>query len=324
MKKPASYYSFCRMDVLPFIPESARHILSLGCGEAKTEKKFRNTHDCKIIGLEINHSAVAVAQNAIDQVIEGPIQKTIDTLKEERFDCILALDIFEHLPDPWAVIKKCSNLLTPDGVIIASIPNINHTSIRNRLAVDIFPYEPAGILDFSHFRFFTLTEIYKLFVSADLKIIETNSFKSRTDSVQYIVKARPVVSSNSKPLSTIIIPVLNNLALTKNCLRSIRENTKAAHRIIIVDNGSTDGTRAWLKQQTDVLHILNAGNLGFAPAINQGIFCASAPSIVILNNDTLVSPNWLTNMLAHLNADTTRESLALFQILLAGRSLFRT
>jgi len=306
MQKPANYFSFVRWDVLPFIPDTARRILSLGCGEAATERKFRNSHDCHIPGLEIIPQAAEKARDSIDLVLEGPISKTLPTLNAEKFDCILALDVLEHLVDPWATLKQCVERLTPDGVLIASIPNINHTSIRSRLHLDIFPYEPAGILDFSHFRFFTLTEIYKLFASASLKITATNNFTSRTDSVQYIVKAKPLRPASAKPLTTIIIPVLNNLALTKNCLISIRENTKTPYRVIVVDNGSTDGTRAWLKTQPDILHILNSGNLGFGPAVNQGIFCASTPSVVVLNNDTLVSPNWLTNMLAHFNADPTR------------------
>jgi len=321
MQTPANYFSFCRWDVLPFIPENARHILTLGCGEAATEKKFRQSHDCHITGLEQNPSAVAIAKQAIDKVLEGPLQKTLPQLKDERFDCILALDIFEHLPDPWGAIKKCSDLLTSDGVLIASIPNINHQSIRDRLQVDIFPYEPAGILDITHFRFFTLTEIYKLFVSANLKITQTNNFKSRSDSIQYIVKGKKLSSATSTPLTTIIIPVFNNLPLTKNCLTSIRENTKAHYRIIIVDNGSTDGTRAWLKEQPDVFHILNASNQGFAPAINQGIFCSATPSIVILNNDTLVSPNWLTNMLAHFITDPTRGIIGPMSNFVSGPQL---
>jgi len=306
MQKPANYYSMLRSDVLPLIPATARRILSLGCGEAATEYKFRNSHDCHVTGLELNAVAAAKAQERIDVVHVGPLTKTLSHVEHQTFDVILALDIFEHLPDPWTILKRCSKLLTDDGVVIASIPNINHASIRNRLQVDIFPYEPAGILDFTHLRFFTLTEIYKLFVSASLKIIETNTFQSRTDSIQYLVKANKPASISAKPLSTIIIPTLNNLALTKNCLHSIRENTKAAHRIIVVDNGSTDGTRNWLKSQPDILHILNVQNLGFGPAVNEGIFCADTPSVVILNNDTLVSPNWLTNMLAHFNADPTR------------------
>jgi len=306
MQKPANYYSMLRSDVLPLIPAAARRILSLGCGEAATEYKFRNSHSCHVTGLELNAEAAAKAQDRIDVVHVGPLTKTLSLIEDQKFDVILALDVLEHLADPWTILQRCSKLLSDDGVVIASIPNINHASIRNRLQIDIFPYEPAGILDFTHLRFFTLTEIYKLFVSASLKIISTNTFQSRTDSIQYLVKANKPASISAKPLSTIIIPTLNNLALTKNCLRSIRENTKAAHRIIVVDNGSTDGTRAWLKSQPDILHILNISNLGFAPAVNQGVFCADTPSVVILNNDTLVSPNWLTNMLAHFNADPTR------------------
>jgi GT2 family glycosyltransferase len=121
--------------------------------------------------------------------------------------------------------------------------------------------------------------------------------------VQYIVKAKKIPLPSPSIVSTIIIPVLNNLGLTKNCINSIRENTAAPYRLVVVDNGSTDGTRAWLKQQPDILHILNSTNLGFGPAINEGFFCSKTPTFIVLNNDTLVAKNWLTNMLAHLSHD---------------------
>lgn len=292
-----------RSDVLPLIPDKTKSLLSLGCGAALTEGKFRQTHDCKVTGIEIVPSEAESAQTRIDRCLTGSVERTFPFLKNDTFDCILALDVLEHLRDPWAVLRQYVSLLSDDGVVIASIPNINHHSIRARLALDVFPYEPAGILDDTHVRFFTLTEIYKLFSSAGLKIIKTNSFKTRADSLQYLIVAKHVYKKIDRPEVTIVIPTLGNLHYTKQCVNSWRLNTHVPSVILVIDNGSTDGTREWLLDQPDILHILNTSNLGFGMAVNQGLFCVSSPYVVIANNDIIFTPDWLTHLIAHASRD---------------------
>lgn len=102
-------------------------------------------------------------------------------------------------------------------------------------------------------------------------------------------------------LSSIIIPVFNNLALTRQCLESIWENTDVPYEIIVVDNGSNDGTRDYLHRleaEGLVRVIANHTNLGFAPACNQGAQAAQGEYLVFLNNDTTVQPGWLEELAA--------------------------
>jgi tetratricopeptide (TPR) repeat protein len=103
----------------------------------------------------------------------------------------------------------------------------------------------------------------------------------------------------NKPLKTsIVILTYNNLDYNKLCIESIRKYTKeGTYEIIVVDNHSTDGTVEWLKKQRDVKIILNGENLGFPKGCNQGIEIADeANDILLLNNDTIVTPNWLINL----------------------------
>ena len=109
-----------------------------------------------------------------------------------------------------------------------------------------------------------------------------------------------LVSRPQPVLSSIIIPVFNNLALTKQCLESIYENTDVPHEIIIVDNGSNDGTRDYLfrvEADAGVRVVYNPSNLGFAKACNQGARAAQGDYLVFLNNDTIVQPDWLPELL---------------------------
>lgn len=94
---------------------------------------------------------------------------------------------------------------------------------------------------------------------------------------------------------SIIIPVYNNLELTKQCLTAMASSTTGVdYEVILVDNGSADGTTAFLQTlQGDVRIIRNDENLGFAKACNQGAKAARGKYLVFLNNDTIPQPNWL-------------------------------
>ena len=85
--------------------------------------------------------------------------------------------------------------------------------------------------------------------------------------------ARKLMVQNRK--TSIIILTYDNLNYNIICLDSIREYTDAkSYEIIVVDNNSTDGTREWLKKQTDIKLILNDENLGFPKGCNLAIEAA--------------------------------------------------
>ncbi|MCL5030064.1 MAG: glycosyltransferase [Bacteroidetes bacterium] len=97
--------------------------------------------------------------------------------------------------------------------------------------------------------------------------------------------------------TSIIILTYNKLEYNKLCIESIKQNTESStYEIIVVDNGSTDGTREWLTQQDNVKTIFNETNMGFPKGCNQGIEISIGENILLLNNDTIVTHNWLDNL----------------------------
>ncbi|SDF44284.1 glycosyltransferase [Sporomusa acidovorans] len=98
-------------------------------------------------------------------------------------------------------------------------------------------------------------------------------------------------------LTSIIVITYNKLEYNKLCIESIRHYTEPdSYELIVIDNRSTDGTVEWLQGQQDIKVILNSENAGFPVGCNQGIKAAKGNNILLLNNDTIVTPNWLTNL----------------------------
>ena len=128
--------------------------------------------------------------------------------------------------------------------------------------------------------------------------MEISTLEEEGQIYQYLLVAQPKeVTPKTLSLTSIIILTRNNLEYTKMCLESIRRYTPEPHEIIVVDNGSTDGTIEYLEAQEDVKLIKNGLNLGFALGNNLGLREARGEYIVILNNDTVVTEGWLTKLI---------------------------
>jgi len=106
-------------------------------------------------------------------------------------------------------------------------------------------------------------------------------------------------------IASIIIPVFNKLHYTKSCIRALISSTSdIAYEVIIIDNGSTDGTKEYLKNLSgDVTIITNHENVGYTIACNQGAAVARGNYLVFLNNDTLPQPQWLHLLIATVEND---------------------
>lgn len=108
---------------------------------------------------------------------------------------------------------------------------------------------------------------------------------------------------NKNKLTSVVILSFNQVEFTKNCLESIRKYTTTPYEIIIIDNNSNQETINYLEEQKDIILIKNSENKGFAGGCNQGIEMAKGEYILLLNNDTIVTNNYLTNMIDTLESD---------------------
>lgn len=110
------------------------------------------------------------------------------------------------------------------------------------------------------------------------------------------------------PEVTIIVVTYRNRGLCEACLAAVARNTPwPGLEVLVVDNGSRDGTARMLEElrarDRRVQVISNDDNLGFARAANQGLRRAQGDIVVLLNDDTVVGPGWLSRLVMHLESD---------------------
>ena len=130
------------------------------------------------------------------------------------------------------------------------------------------------------------------------------AFASRQTWAHRAEQLDSALESIREPRVSVVVLSYNNLAFTDACLFSIEAYSDYADlEVIVVDNASSDGTREylqdWVTKGSNRKIILNDENRGFAAGNNQGLAAASGDYLVLLNNDTYVTPGWVRTMLRH-------------------------
>ncbi|WWR15318.1 glycosyltransferase family 2 protein [Lachnospiraceae bacterium JLR.KK008] len=115
--------------------------------------------------------------------------------------------------------------------------------------------------------------------------------------------ASEVTSNNAiagiRKKTTVVIPNLNGIKYLGNCLRSLSACEEESVPVIVVDNGSTDGSAALVEREFPAVTLIRfPENRGFCAAVNAGISAACTPFVILLNNDTTVESQFVTRLTA--------------------------
>jgi SAM-dependent methyltransferase len=173
-EKSERYYDRASWGVIGAVTPGKHRILEIGCSAGKTGATLKQAGKAEeVVGVDLSPAAIAVAAERLDRAICCNIEETGLPYPAEYFDYILCGDVLEHLQDPWTALKKLNRYLKPDHFLIASIPNVrNWRVLRDLVLHGRWDYVQAGILDFTHLRFFTKRTIIELFDSAGFNVEE--------------------------------------------------------------------------------------------------------------------------------------------------------
>lgn len=159
------------LNMLDFSPKRG---LDVGCFVGATSGLIKSRFPgCIMVGIEPSKLAVKVARTRMD-VVHACLLEEVDFPAEGygpgHFDVIILADVLEHMYNPWGALKRLKPYLSPHGCILASVPNARSLSVLGQLAAGRWRYEPAGLLDITHIRFFTRIEVQEMFAATGYRI----------------------------------------------------------------------------------------------------------------------------------------------------------
>jgi len=155
------------------MPTNAR-VLDVGCGTGGLTVAINGGKNNTILCVEPDPERAAVARGKGLQVVSGFFDEAfIETCG--AFDAILFGDVLEHLADPVGFLTLARRCLAPGGVIIVSVPNIAHWTVRLRLLFGRFDYSDGGIMDATHLRWFTRKTLLAMLAHAGLEASDVHA-----------------------------------------------------------------------------------------------------------------------------------------------------
>jgi 2-polyprenyl-3-methyl-5-hydroxy-6-metoxy-1,4-benzoquinol methylase len=225
--------------IVSLVPPATR-VLEFGCATGYMSEVLKNRLGCAVTGVEISPEAAELAEQHTERVIVGDAEK-IDYAAElagEEFDVVLFADVLEHLKEPGDVLRRVRPFVAENGVVIASIPNIAHGSVRLALLGGEFRYREWGLLDDTHLRFFTRASIQDLFeetgyvvthwVRQRLDVDETEiSVPQVPDAVREWVASDPETTTYQFVLRALVSDPASQLRTLREELEELRPHRNA-------------------------------------------------------------------------------------------------
>lgn len=199
--------------MLPLVPANAKRVLDVGCHTGGFGVTLKEERGCEVWGVEPDPGAAAIAETFLDRVFVGPYSCDLG-IPDASFDLVVFNDVLEHLSEPWDVLRTVKRHLKPSGTVVVSLPNLLHQSnLLHMLRDRDFRYEPTGIRDRTHLRFFTAKSARRMFEECgyeveQLTLINEDWYPSRlagrlayrlfagplheTKFIQIAIRARPL------------------------------------------------------------------------------------------------------------------------------------
>lgn len=187
--KKREYYKGINHSLFNLVDENAKFILEIGCAEGNLGYAIKDSIGAYVAGIEYFPPAAIEAEKKLDFVLNGDIELMDLPFENGMFDHIIFGDVLEHLKDPWGVLQKVRPFLKNTGSILACIPNIEHVSIFESLLAGQWSYTNAGLLDKTHFRFFTQKEIVKMFHGNGYRIGSIEGIKVTNERYEKLISA---------------------------------------------------------------------------------------------------------------------------------------
>ena len=164
-------------DLEAFAP---KRVIELGCAGGALGAALKARHPtATVVGVDMGKRSVERAAVRVDRALQADLdhfdfaQAGFD---RGTVDTVIAIDVLEHLVNPWRLLERMKPWLAPAAQVLACIPNMRNITIAAQLLLNgRFDYDERGLLDVTHLRFFTLHGIERLFAETGYAIDDSRS-----------------------------------------------------------------------------------------------------------------------------------------------------
>lgn len=172
------------------LPPGPLRLLDVGAAEGHVSRVMRRRRpDLEVSAVEPSPAAAP----ALADVAVRTFAWLEDVPREPAFDVALMLDVLEHTAEPDEFLREAVARMRPGGLVLLSVPNVAHWSVRAMLLAGEFLYASRGILDRTHVRFFTRRSLRALVRSAGLEV------EAESGSISPVELAMPDSLASSAP-----------------------------------------------------------------------------------------------------------------------------
>jgi 2-polyprenyl-3-methyl-5-hydroxy-6-metoxy-1,4-benzoquinol methylase len=181
-----------------------KRVLELGSGPGSITRLLKE-NQCRVTALELDPKAIEIVRPYCEKVHPCDLNDPdwpAKLLGSGMYDVIVAGDVLEHLYDPWATLGKLQPLLSEDGYVVISLPHVGHSAVVACLLNEDFAYQPWGLLDKTHIRFFGIKNIQKLFNDSGLKIVEAGYVIKTPEQTEFAQQWRKLSSEVKQALAS--------------------------------------------------------------------------------------------------------------------------
>ena len=157
-------------------------VLEFGCATGRMTRYMQQALGCRVYIVEFEESAFHKAMEyAEDGLCDDIMQyRWVEQFRDVKFDAVIFADVLEHLSDPEGVLRSAAELLTEDGQIHISLPNITHNDVLVKAFRERFDYTKVGLLDDTHVRFWGLENLKQLAQGSGLYLQSVEATYCRT------------------------------------------------------------------------------------------------------------------------------------------------
>jgi SAM-dependent methyltransferase len=166
---------------------TGKRVLELGAGPGAVSRLLAEGNQCEVTAVELDPDCVPILRQFCRHVVQANLNDPAwaGQIPEQKYDFIVIADVLEHLYDPWATLRLARQFIDTDGAILISLPHACHAALVACLLSGDVRYGEWGLLDRTHIRFFSLTNMQALVESAGLGIVEARFIRSHPDQTEF-------------------------------------------------------------------------------------------------------------------------------------------